>query len=161
MNTVVKLNHLKTECRAVNMVKRVCRDCMVPGCGAKYLVKLSNHLADVHGLNSVERRKYLQEAKLQPRVKVVVYKDTNSPNLKMHNGHNDQEIIYQPSLPRQKEFLEDVIYQSSVPRTGQEKYKCNKCNCDSKTLKRKKNTKTVTKRKGNLIKKKLDFFSLK
>ena len=26
-----------------NMVKRVCRDCPIPHCGAKYLVKLSSH----------------------------------------------------------------------------------------------------------------------
>jgi len=30
--------------RTVNMAKRVCRDCPIPNCGAKYLVKLSNHL---------------------------------------------------------------------------------------------------------------------
>ena len=29
------------------MTKRVCRDCPIPNCGAKYLVRLSNHLTDV------------------------------------------------------------------------------------------------------------------
>lgn len=52
--------------------KRVCRDCPIPGCGAKYLVKLANHLADVHQLDHTQRKKYLQEAKLQPKVKVVI-----------------------------------------------------------------------------------------
>ena len=33
----------------------------------------SNHLADVHQLDHIQRRQYLQEAKLQPKVKVVVY----------------------------------------------------------------------------------------
>ena len=60
--------------RTVNMIyKRVCRDCLIPGCGAKYLVRLDNHLADVHQLDHTQWRKYLQEAKLQPKVKVVIY----------------------------------------------------------------------------------------
>ena len=53
--------------------KRVCRDCPIEGCGAKYLVRLANHLANVHKLDDTQRRKYLQEAKLQPKVKVVIY----------------------------------------------------------------------------------------
>ena len=53
--------------------KRVCRDCPIEGCGAKYLVRLANHLANVHKLDHTQRRKYLQEAKLQPKVKVVIY----------------------------------------------------------------------------------------
>ena len=58
----------------MNMVrKRVCKDCLIPGCGAKYLVKLANHLANVHQLDQTQRKKYLQEAKLQPKVKVVIY----------------------------------------------------------------------------------------
>ena len=60
------------------MVNRVCRDCPIPGCGAKYLVKLSNHLTDVHLLDYDERRKYLQEAKLQPKVKVMNYQENES-----------------------------------------------------------------------------------
>ena len=50
--------------RTVNMTKRVCRDCPLPNCGAIYLVRLSNHLTDVHGLDYINRRKWLQEAKL-------------------------------------------------------------------------------------------------
>ena len=38
-----------------------------------YLVRLANHLSDVHQLDHIQRRQYLQEAKLQPKVKVVVY----------------------------------------------------------------------------------------
>ena len=41
--------------------------------GGKYLVRLAKHLADVHQLDHIQRRQYLQEAKLQPKVKVVVY----------------------------------------------------------------------------------------
>ena len=60
--------------RTVNTVyKTVCRNCPISSCGAKYLVRLANHLADVHQLDHIQRRQYLQEAKLQPRVKVVVY----------------------------------------------------------------------------------------
>ena len=57
------------------MVKRICRDCPVPNCGAKYLVRLANHLADVHLLDIDQRRKHLQEAKLQPKVKFVQYQN--------------------------------------------------------------------------------------
>ena len=40
---------------------------------AKYIVRLANHLADVHQFDHIKRRQYLQEAKLQPKVKVVIY----------------------------------------------------------------------------------------
>ena len=53
--------------QTVNMVyNRVCRNCPIPSCGAKYLVRLANHLAEVHQLDHIQRRQYLQEAKLQP-----------------------------------------------------------------------------------------------
>ena len=57
--------------RTVSMAKRVCRDCLIPNCGAKYLFRLSNDLADVHGLDYINRR--LQEAKLQGKVRVMIY----------------------------------------------------------------------------------------
>ena len=53
--------------------KRICRNCPISSCGAKYLVRLANHLADVHQLHCIQRRQYSQEPKLQPKVKVVVY----------------------------------------------------------------------------------------
>ena len=59
--------------RTVNMTKRVCCDCPIPNCGAKYLVRLSNHLTDVHGLDYINRRKWLQDAKLQSKVRVMIY----------------------------------------------------------------------------------------
>ena len=60
--------------RTVNMVyKRVRRNCPISSSGARYLVRLANHLADVHQLEHLQRRQYLQEAKLQPKVEVVVY----------------------------------------------------------------------------------------
>ena len=60
--------------RVVNMSTRGCRDCPVPDCGAKYLVRLANHLANVHMLDIDQRRKYLQEAKRHLIVKRVTYK---------------------------------------------------------------------------------------
>ena len=68
--------------RTVNTTKRVCRDCPIPNCGAKYLVRLSNHLADVHGLDYINRRKWLQEAKLQPKVRVMIYPAKRSQGLR-------------------------------------------------------------------------------
>lgn len=41
------------------------KDCPLPGCGAIALVKLSNHLSQVHQLSPEERKPYLQQAKLQ------------------------------------------------------------------------------------------------
>ncbi len=83
--------------------KRVCRDCPIEGCGAKYLVKLSNHLTDVHQLyDPIERRKYLQEAKLQPKVKFVIYdepgKECKSSRLTTPVRQN--EIVYEFSHHR-------------------------------------------------------------
>ena len=58
----------------LNLVyKRVCRNCAIPSCGVKYLVRLANHLADVDQLDHIQRRQYFQEAKLEPKIKVVVY----------------------------------------------------------------------------------------
>ena len=47
--------------RTVNVVyKRVWRNCPISSCRAKYLVRLANHLADVHQLDHIQRRQYLQ-----------------------------------------------------------------------------------------------------
>ena len=84
--------------RTVNMIyKRVCRNCPISSCGAKYLVSLANHLADVHQLNHTHRRQYLQEAKLQPKVKVVVYESEADNSGKNHyrNPVQTQETVYE------------------------------------------------------------------
>ena len=83
--------------RTVNMVyKRVCRNCPISSCGAKYLVRLANHLADVHQLDHIQRRQYLQEAKLQPKVKVVVYESEadNSGKKSLSQSSTDKETVY-------------------------------------------------------------------
>ena len=64
------------------MAKRVCRNCPIPNCGAKYLVRLSNHLTDVHGLDYINRRKWSQEANLQPKVRVMIYPAKRSQGLR-------------------------------------------------------------------------------
>ena len=89
--------------RTVNMVyKRVCRNCPISSCGAKYLVRLANHLADVHQLDHIQRRQYLQEAKLQPKVKVVVYESEADNSGKNHyrNPVQTQETVYELSRSR-------------------------------------------------------------
>ena len=92
--------------RTVNMVyKRVCRNCPISSCGAKYLVRLANHLADVHQLDHIQRRQYLQEAKLQPKVKVVVYESEADNSGKNHSTSTrspvqTQETVYELSRSR-------------------------------------------------------------
>ena len=89
--------------RTVNMVyKRVCRNCPISSCGAKYLVRLANHLADVHQLDHRQRRQYLQEAKLQPKDKVVVYESEVDNSGKNHSTSTrspvqTQETVYKLS----------------------------------------------------------------
>ena len=92
--------------RTINMVyKRVCRNCPISSCGAKYLVRLANHLADVHQLDHIQRRQYLQEAKLQPKVKVIVYESEADNSGKNHSTSTrsavqTQETAYELSRSR-------------------------------------------------------------
>ena len=90
------------------MTKRVCRDCPIRNCGAKYLVRLSNHLTDVHGLDYINRRKWLQEAKVQPKVRVMNYPAKRSQGLRpttsetpisVHEEEKDT-IVHHLSTPR-------------------------------------------------------------
>ena len=80
----------------------------MPNCGAKYLVRLANHLADVHLLDTDQRRKYLQEAKLQPKVKFVVYQNTTDENNASINIPKQQERVYELSQPRQQNLRKAV-----------------------------------------------------
>ena len=95
--------------RTVSMVyKRVCRNCPISSCWAKYLLRLANHLADVHQLDHIQRRQYLQEAKLQPKVKVVVYESEADNSGKNHststlNPVQTQETVYELSRSRRNE----------------------------------------------------------
>ena len=96
--------------RTVNMVyKRVCSDCPISGCGARYLVRLANHLADVHQLDYIQQRQYLQGVKLQPKVKVVVYESKADNSRKNHgttlacNPVQTQETVYELSRSQRNE----------------------------------------------------------
>ena len=87
--------------RTVNMVyKRVCRNCPISSCRAKYLVRLANHLADVHQLDHIQRRRYLQEAKLQSKVKVVVYES--------EEDNSGKKILSQSSADKRNGVLRTV-----------------------------------------------------
>ena len=90
------------------MTKRVCRDCPIPNCGAKYLVKLSNHLTDVHGLDYINRRKWLQEAKLQPKVRVMIYPAKRSQGLRPTTSETPLSV--------QEEEKDTIVHHLSTPR---------------------------------------------
>ena len=59
--------------RTVKMKKLKCRRCPVPGCGSKFLVRLANHLDQVHELSEIERKHCLQFAKLKKTNAIRVY----------------------------------------------------------------------------------------
>ena len=86
----------------------MCRDCPISNCGAKYLVKLSNHLTDVHELDYINRRKWLQEAKLQPKVKVMIYPAKRSQGLKRSRGETPLSV--------QEEGKDRIFHPLSTPR---------------------------------------------
>ena len=90
------------------MTKRVCRNCPIPNCGAKYLVRLSNHLTDVHGLDYINRRKWLQEAKLQPKVRVMIYPAERSQGLRPSTSETPLSV--------QGEEKDTVVHHLSTPR---------------------------------------------
>ena len=88
--------------------KRVCINRPISSCGAKYLVRLANHLADVHQLDHIQQRQYLQEAKLQPKVKVVVYESEADNSATNHSTSTrsplqTQETVYELSRSRRNE----------------------------------------------------------
>ena len=84
--------------------------------GARYLVRLANQLADVHQLDHIKRRQYLQEAKLHPNVEVVVYEseaiipEKNYTMLLLAIEYR-QETVYE--LPRRNE----VSFKAKAKRT--------------------------------------------
>ena len=108
--------------RTVNMVyERICRNCPISSCGAKYLVELANHLTDVHQLDHIQRRQYLLEAKLQPKVKVVVYQSEANNSGKNHyrNPVQTQETVYERSRSRRKKPLLKQKLKDRLQRTRQ------------------------------------------
>ena len=63
----------------VNMEKLKCKHCPIPGCGSKYLVRLANHFTQVHELTELERKYWLQFAKLQNTNAIRVYDKEVAP----------------------------------------------------------------------------------
>ena len=90
------------------MAKRVCRDCPIPNCGTKYIVKVSSHPTDVHELSYINRRKWLQEAKLQPKVRVMIYPTRRSQGLRPSASET--------TLSVQKEEKDTIVQQFSTSR---------------------------------------------
>ena len=90
------------------MTKRVCCDCPIPNCGAKYLIRLSNHLTDVHGLDYINRRKWLQEAKLQSKVRVMIYPAKRSQGLRPTTSETPLSV--------QEEEKATIVHYLSTPR---------------------------------------------
>ena len=70
---------LESNIRIVNMKKLKCKHCPIPGCGSKYLVRLANHLTQVHELTELERKYWLQFAKLQITNAIRVYDKETEP----------------------------------------------------------------------------------
>ena len=90
------------------MTKRVCRYCPIPNCGAKYLVRLSNHLTDVHGLDYINRGKWLQEAKLKLEVRVMIYPAKRSQGLRPSASETHFSV--------QEEEKDTIVQHLSTPR---------------------------------------------
>ena len=90
------------------MTKSVCRDCPIPNYGAKYLVRLANHLTDVHGLHYINRRKWLQEAKLQPKVRVMIYPAKRSQGLRPSTSETPLSVY--------EEGKDTIVHHLSKPR---------------------------------------------
>ena len=64
--------------------------------------------ADVHPLDHIQGRQYLQEAKLHPKVKVVLYESEADNSGKNHststrNPTQTQETVYELSISRRNE----------------------------------------------------------
>ena len=83
-----------------------------------YIFRLANHLADVHQLDHIQRRQYLQEAKLQPKVKVVVYESEADNSGKNHSVSTrspvqTQETVYELSRSRKN----GVFFKEKAKRT--------------------------------------------
>ena len=61
------------------MKRLKCKHCPIPGCASKFLVRLANHLSQVHELTEMERKYWLQFAKLQNTKMLRVYEKEGEP----------------------------------------------------------------------------------
>ena len=70
---------LVSNIRPVSMKELKCKHCPIPGCHSKFLVRLANHLTQVHELSEIERKYWLQFAKLQNTNAICVYDKEAEP----------------------------------------------------------------------------------
>ena len=70
---------LESNISIVNMKKLKCKHWPIRGCGSKYLVRLANHLTQVHELTELKRKYWLQFAKLQNTNAIRVYDKETEP----------------------------------------------------------------------------------
>ena len=63
----------------LNMCRRSLKNCPIPDCQSKLLVRLADHLRRVHDLSEIERKYWLQFAKIQPTKMVRVYEKETEP----------------------------------------------------------------------------------
>ena len=61
------------------MGKRICRHYPIPGCHSNFLVRLANHLTEVHELSEIERKYWRQFLKLQNTNATRVYDKEAEP----------------------------------------------------------------------------------
>ena len=69
---------------------------------------MSTHLTDVHGLDYINRRKWLQEAKLQPKVRVMIYPAKRSQALRPSTSETHLLV--------QEEEKDTIVHHLSTPR---------------------------------------------
>ena len=77
---------------------RVCRNCPISSCGAQYLVRLANHLADVYQLDHIQRRQYLKLKSSFTKVKRIIPEKNH-----YRNPVQTQETVYELSRSRRNE----------------------------------------------------------
>jgi hypothetical protein len=80
---------------------------------------------DVHGLNCAERRKYLQESKLRPRVMAIGHGDRQEAN----SDCQRYQVIYEQILSsaRFNNAPSSILYRYSIPRKhSKESYRITK-----------------------------------
>ena len=95
-------------CSVIELLTRFVETVRFQVVGQSIACQIANHLADVHQLDNRQRRQYLQEARLQPKVKVVVYESKADNSRKTHgtttcNPVETQETVYK-LLQDHKEF---------------------------------------------------------
>ena len=104
----------------LNMLyKRVCRNCPISSCRAKYPVTLANLLGHVHQLEHIQWGKYLQGAKVQPKVKVVIYESEADNSGKKISQIVLKETVYELSRSRRKEAFFKQKLKEQLKRTRQ------------------------------------------